>query len=471
MSDLHDVSESPGVATVSDRRRALMKTLDVFRLDRRKLSAGLLILFAFSAWNLTGVAHFALFALLLMLLVDLPAAWPRLRRDPAVWLAGAAVLLTTLLAIRAVQMFPDTAPMQWTAIWEWCAPFMFLVVAWWLRADVRVIHGMMIAAVAGLIVGVLRKSDWSLLGEILDGMRYYFGQSVLGIGFVTSVVLIGLLIYSPPLPRLRLMIKQPRPLLIWMLWSFAVLFVIGMLVVLQARGAVLVLVAAGAVLAFYRLVRPGPVGSRAGLKAVSPHRTRLIALSWMLSLTLLAAAVLWVSWDRVAVDIEALTTVDPTDEAAWNASTSIRLNLWRTGLDLFEARPWLGWGPGTSSTEYLLPEQVIAFPPATLEYGTEASHLHSVIAEMMVRFGLSGVVVGLIWLVILAVAARVMWTRLAERDTRLRELLAVTTLMTAVFFLYDFRILNMDLRFFMIIYLGILYTFWLHRGTGGAEGT
>jgi O-antigen ligase len=440
-----------------------MKMPASVRPDRRRIAAALLILFGFSAWNMTGMAHVALLGLLLLLLADLPRAWPRLRRDPAVWMAGAALLLTTLLAVRAVLLFPETAPLQWTAIWEWCAPFLFLVVAWWLRADLRLIHGVLIAAVAGLIVGVLRKSDWTLIEEMLGGMRYYFGHSVLGIGFVASVVLIGLLIYYPSWRRARPMRRQAGPLLIWMLWLFSVLFVIGMLVVLQARGAVLVLAVAGGMLVVYRLAQP-----REPRRAKQVRRLAAVSL---LLLTVLAGAVLWVSRDRVAVDIDALTAADPTGEAGWSASAPARLNLWRTGLDLFEARPWLGWGPGTPSTEYLVPEQVITFPPATLEHGPIFSHLHSVIAEMLVRFGLAGVLVALIWLAILAMAGRVMWSQLAERDPRLRELLLLGTLMTAVFFLYDFRILNMDLRFFMILYLGIFYTFWLHRGTGGAQET
>ncbi len=437
-----------------------MKPLASFFPERRQLANGLLILFAFSAWNLTGPAHIALFGLALLFLADLRAAWPRLRRDPALWVAAGALLLTTLLAWRAALLLPETAPLQWPAIWEWCAPFLFLVVAWWLRADMRLIHGVLIATVAGLIVGVLRKSDWSMLDEILGGERYYFGQSVLGIGFVTSVVLLGLLIYSPPLPRLRRMLPEPRPLLIWLLWAFAVLFVIGMLVVLQARGAVLMLVAAGGLLAVYRVLRPRQ--SRDGMRA------RRVALSWMLSLTLLAAAVLWVSWNRVLVDVEGLSAADPNDDVAWTASASIRLNLWRTSLDLFAARPWLGWGPGTPSTHYLVPEQVIPFPDATLKHGPVFSHLHSVIGEMLVRFGLVGVLIGLLWLIALGPGARVMWVQLADRDPRLRELLMTTTLMTAAFLFYDFRIVHVDLRFFMILYLGILYTFWLHRETAGA---
>lgn len=440
-----------------------MKPLVSFLPGRRQLADGLLILFAFSAWNLTGPAHIALFGLVLLFLADLPAAWPRLRRDPALWVAVGAVLLTTLLAWRAALLLPETAALQWPAIWEWCAPFLFLVFAWWLRADLRLIHGVLIAAVVGLIVGVLRKSDWSMLDEILGGERYYFGQSVLGIGFVTSVILLGLLIYSPALPRVRRIFSAPRPLLVWLLWAFAVLFVIGMLVVLQARGAVLVLVAAGGLLAVYRVLRP-----RASRDA---GRTRRVAIAWMLSLTLLGAAVLGVSWNRVLVDIEGLSAADPNDDVAWTASASIRLNLWRTGLDLFAARPWLGWGPGTPSTHYLVPEQVIPFPDATLKHGPVFSHLHSVIAEMLVRFGLVGVLIALLWLIALGPAARVMWVQLADRDPRLRELLMTTTLMTAVFLFYDFRIVHVDLRFFMILYLGILYTFWLHRDTGGAAAT
>ncbi|WP_200385977.1 O-antigen ligase family protein [Thiocapsa imhoffii] len=431
---------------------------------RRQLESGLLILFAFAAWNMTGLAHLALFGLLLLLLADLPRAWPRLRVDPLLWVALGALGVIVLLALRAALLLPQTAAEQWSAVWGWWAPFLFLVVAWALRADVRLIHGVLIAAVVGLIVGVLRKSDWSLLEEILGGMRYYFGQSVLGIGFVTSVVLIGLLIYHPALAGPRRLWCQPRRLLSWGLWTFAVLFVIGMLVILQARGAVLVLAAAGGLMVLNRLLR--------ARRTEQDRGTRLVALVAVLFFAFLAALVLWVSWERVMIDIVALTTAAPTDEAAWTASAAIRLNLWRLGLDLFEARPWLGWGPGTRSTDFLVPAQMIPFAATTLEHAPVMSHLHSVIAEMLVRFGLAGVLIALAWLVALGWGARAVWVRIGEQDPRLRELLWLSALMTAVFFFYDFRIMNPDLRFFLILQLGLFHTFWLHAtGPRGSTPT
>jgi O-antigen ligase len=438
-----------------------MRGFPFARPERHQVAAVLLVLFAFSAWNLTGPAHLALVGLTLMFILDLPNAWPRLRRDPAVWLALGAVVVTSLLAWRGALLFPQTADLQWAAIWEWCAPFLFLVVAWWLRADLRLIHAVLIAAVTGLIVGVLRKSDWSLIGEILDGMRYYFGQSVLGIGFVTSVVLLGLVLYQPALPRARALLARPGPLLVWILWAFALLFVAAMLVVLQARGAVMVLVLAGAILVVYRLARPSVMRD-----ARQVRRVTLVSLGLLSALT---AAVLTVSWNRVVVDIEGLSAASPDDPVAWTASASVRLNLWRTGLELSAARPGLGWGPGTPTTEFLVPDQVIPFPAATLEYAPTFSHLHSVIAEMLVRFGSVGLLIALAWLLVLAPSARFMWGALAQRDPRLRELLALATFMLAVFLFYDFRILNVDLRFFMILYLGVLYSFWLHRGTGAPD--
>jgi len=116
----------------------------------------------------------------------------------------AVVLVTSLLAGRAAWIFPAIATDQWRAISAWNAPFLFFVIAWWLRRDPTQVWPVLGAAALGLACGVLRKSDWSLLPEMLDGMRYGFGFAALGLAFLASVMLVGLVLFRARITGLRI---------------------------------------------------------------------------------------------------------------------------------------------------------------------------------------------------------------------------------------------------------------------------
>jgi len=422
-------------------------------LRKPQLAAGVLILFGFTAWNLTGPANAALGLLVLLFLWDLPGHWTRLRRDPALVLLLVALALATLLAWRATVLLPETAPEQWSSIGIWTLPLLFPVTAWWIRGDERLIRAVLAAAALGLVVGVLRKSDWSLIGEILAGLRYHFGYSALGLGFLVSVMLVGLVLFRGQILGLRLGGKA-RPITGLALWVLGLAFTLAVLVVTESRGSVvsLGLVAAGFGLAHLLggARRPGRIG---------PKPAQVLAGTVFL-LTLMTL-VLWSSRERIYYDFKSLAPVAgdvaSTRGLRYDSSSAIRLNLYSLGLELFAARPLLGWGPGTSATKVLVPKRVIPLAEIDLAHAPQASHLHSVPIEIMVRFGVLGLGLGLLFLALMIDAYRRMWAR--SRDPALRLFLLTGGLLTLLFVLFDFRLPHLDLRFFFIFFFGILYSY------------
>jgi O-antigen ligase len=421
--------------------------------DRSRLAAGLLLLFAFSAWNLTGVANAALGLLTLLFLWDLPSHWRRLRRDPALLLLLAALGLTSLLALRAAMLLPETASEQWGAITSWTFPFLFVVAAWWLRGDEGLIRAVLAAAAIGLVVGVLRKSDWSLLGEMLGGLRYHFGYAALGLGFIVSVMLVGLVLFRGSIRRFRLGGKE-RPVIGWTLWVLGLAFAVAVLVVTQSRGSALSLgLVAGGFGLSHLLGRARRLGHE------GPRPAALV--SGLLMVLVLMSLVLWSSRERIYYDLKSLASGSAEASSSrglgYNSSSAIRLNLYGLGLDLFAARPMLGWGPGTSATEVLVPRRVIPLSELHLRHAPKASHLHSVPIEILVRFGLAGLTLALLFLVLMIQAYRWMWSRSEDRELRL--FLVTGGLLTLLFVLFDFRLIHLDLRFFFIAFFGILYSY------------
>lgn len=417
---------------------------------RPQIARVLLTVFAFCAWSLTGPANIALALLVVLFLWDVPGHWGRLRREPAFLLLTGGWLLCALLALRGAWLLPETAADQWRGISAWGAPLLFFPVAWWLRRGPEQVWDLLIAAPLGLALGVLRKTDWSLIPQVLEGMRYHFGYAALGLAFIAAVMLVGLLLLRGRIVRVRLH-GRPRPLLGWGIWGGALAFAVALLAVTQSRGAALILAAAGTLYALGQASRrwrgtaprsrPGPPQASRGLA------TAAFALA-------VAALLLWSTWGRQVEDWRKLSESDAP--LSYTASATIRLNLLDVGLRAFAERPLLGFGPGTSTTEYLVPRGLVPVSAHHLAHAPAWSHLHSVPLEILVRFGLVGALVAVALIAVLYRAYRGLWS---DRRTP-RDLLAFLTLgavMTLLFSVYDFRIVNIDQRFFFILFFGIVY--------------
>lgn len=411
------------------------------------------LIFAFCAWSLTAPASASLGLLLLLFLADTPRNWPRLQKEPALWLMLGAALLTSVLAVRAAVLFPQTAGEQWHAISAWCAPLCFIALAWWIRASPGLVWGLMTAAFLGLIFGVLRRTDWSLVPQIIGGLRYHFDYATTGLAFIAAVCLVGLALFRRRITGLTLS-GRVRPVLGWTLWTSGLSFVLIILLVTQSRGAALILAATG--LGYLALEWLAPHGSHAG----GTSRRGWTPMLFAAGLILLAGAFLWSTKYRQQADLDAVVASQTSGHLSYQSSLGARVNLHRISLDVIAERPLLGWGPGTSSTEFVIPEGLVRLDAFDREQAPDFAHLHSVILEILARFGVVGGVFACLVTMVFARAYRRLW-----QDPRippdLRTFLALTGIMTALFCTYDFRLVHTEFRFFAILYLGILYGLFL----------
>lgn len=357
-----------------------------------------------------------------------------MRRIPGLWLLLAVFSITTPLALWASWQFPATAGAQFAALTAWNAPFLFIVIAWWLRAFPQRIPQLLFAALLGLTLGVLRKFDLAQLDAIVHGQRYESGAAVLGLSFLVSIALLGLFWYREPLLALSRWRSISR-----LLWGLITLFFIGFLLITQARGATLGLVTVGFGLMVIRM------------------RTRSITAWWrpLVLLALLTTSLLWLSRERLTNDLNALELTLAGVPVSYETSLGARLNLYRVGLTAFAAHPFIGWGPGSSTTEMIVPTHRLPLPIADIEQAPAFAHLHSIPLELLVRFGAIGISIALLlWLLLFRA-----WCHLRASDPRFHQFLIACFILTFWFGLYDFRLLNLDLRFFLILFLGMLYCF------------
>lgn len=435
---------------------------------RERLAAFLLLLFAFAAWYRTGLANVALGTLGLLFILDLPRNWQRLLRDPALWLIGGGALVVTLLAWRAATLFPELAAEQWESLSGWLRPLLFILVAWWLRGDPHLARWMLAAALVGLVMGILHRAEVEDLEAIVGLFRGNFGISArgdfgftgLGLAFLSSVALLGLVSFDQEIKRISLM-GLSLPGFGWGLWILAVVFFLIILLVTQARGATLGLALLIMLLIIHRMA--------GRIRAASLWKGKKLGIYFLTGLLVisLASALFWISIDRTARDFTTLVHPESQANYSYDSSTGTRLNLYRIGIALINERPLLGWGPGTSATRDLVPSRVLDFSTSDLEGAPAWAHLHSVPIEILVRFGLIGGILGLIIIALLVQSYRVM--RRCVFDPPLYLFLVLGGLMSVFFSVYDFRLIRIDFGFFFILFFGILYSFRFRPPPAGDE--
>jgi putative inorganic carbon (HCO3(-)) transporter len=125
-----------------------------------------------------------------------------------------------------------------------------------------------------------------------------------------------------------------------------------------------------------------------------------IRLSYIITIGLVALSLLFVFWDQIQMELERNDEVHTTEEfgtrlqSAANVSTDAsnleRINRWACAIEMFKARPFLGYGPGTYQFEYAQfqePENLTIISTNFGDMGNAHSEYLGALSEMGI-FGL-----------------------------------------------------------------------------------
>ena len=190
-------------------------------------------------------------------------------------------------------------------------------------------------------------------------------------------------------------------------WALAGAICVGATLVTLTRAAWLGL-AAGVVVVVFLLQRAGAWRN--------PSRRTLLAgagLAALIAVVVVASG----GGDRVAVRFGEL--LHPG-----RGSGASRLEIWRTALDAWRARPWLGWGPDTFGmvfSHYQTPSLW------RNEWSFVPFHAHSIYLQALATRGVLGIASAAVWLVALAATARSVWRRAPEDRCTVAALLGMLT--------------------------------------------
>ncbi|WP_201244736.1 O-antigen ligase family protein [Halochromatium salexigens] len=281
---------------------------------------------------------------------------PQLPRHPLVWLTLAFALYGLLQAL-----FPRMASAElmqrWEVAFSWAQLAVMVPIAYALRGEERLAQRLFLLVLMGILLGTLWRLDWALLLGDADAFfdsRPGFGFPALAYALYAGTALIGLLVL-----RRRCWYRHDGRLRWWALplWLAALVMLAEGVVLTQARGS------------WLGLILVALLGAGLWLRGQwrrhgrIPRTPLLVAASALLLLIGLNASEIGERLNEERRVAEQLLRGEvPPDQVT---SLTLRWHAQRFGFEVWQKRPWLGWGPGASAP-------LIAASVAALAVETEA---------------------------------------------------------------------------------------------------
>lgn len=408
-----------------------------------RLGATGLYLFAGTAWLSTALAHVALAAMLVALLLAGPDVLRVFARDPLCRLLGISVLYVGFLAGRSACSDPQSVLEQAGAASDWIKLWGFLLVAWWANSQERVERALTVALVGftlSLLAAIWKEGSLHLL----DGSRWGFGRPAIASGLYTATALLGMLIFFPR-SVLNYRIRRIKLLAILLWCTLTALFLEG-IIASQSRGTWL------AVAIVF------PVVLLLWVRGHSPNTERPALWLGLLAVVLVVGVIYFNLASiarRLAQEVPTLARILSEGLQGWEPANSVayRAHLYWLAWRNWPDHPWVGWG-------------LTSTPEMIAQSGIEAirmyKDLHSAYLEILMRMGLVGATLFMAgaWYLVrgLRQARRNGFLRL---DTFL--FLLGTLALNLVWSAFDFRMVHADWRFYWILFAGLSYAGGLRR--------
>ncbi|MGD2138165.1 MAG: O-antigen ligase family protein [Gammaproteobacteria bacterium] len=343
---------------------------------------------------------------------------------------------------------------------DWLWLLLFVPFAYWLADNRRRVYWVLGLGLGGFLAGMLGSVNWTHLAAFL-GRRTGFHLPVISFSLYCSTALLALLVLAPRLWGLGSGSAGPAQRAArLLLWFLALALLTQGLIQAQSRGTWLAFGLVAPVLLLLRYWR--------SLTMLESRRLLWVAMAGVLLFATLLAFNSDLIRQRLAAEKDTVAAIVAGGlDSAPKSSISYRLYLWRFAVGKWAQHPLLGWGPG--STETLIAESGREELYQTRNMGY-LDHLHNTYLETLLQLGVLG---AFLWLGLLAALVQGLWRAhragVLPRDMLLWYLGFLV--LTAIWSLFDFRLLHYDWRYFWILVAGSGYSYCLHAaGIGPRQG-
>ena len=417
---------------------------DIFNI--RSLGLMGLVVFAFFGWLGAAGSAFGAVILSIGLLFNVAAYWRKMYRQPLFWLSLGAIFFTFLhwQSVNPIDEQSARYAERYAAglIYLW----LFSVIAWHLyRRDVlaRWVVGL---ASFGLCIQVLMETDWHNLANFVQ-LRQDFGFSVAGVALHSALSVWGLLL---------LIIFAYRKYRGWLKWGVVVFALIG--IVILSEALILTQSRAGWVALLVAVILTGILfisKERLTLKAAGNQQLVVLGVTVSLLLGVLLVTNFNKLSDRMMAEREVYTTLLSFDRTKIPySSVGARAHMLLYGIELWQEKPLLGWGIGSSRS-------LLAMDDVLKPY--DHPHFHNNYLELLVEQG----AVGLLFYLLAFILLMHGFFKAYSESVVAKDLfyyLVGAWLMVLIWSLADSRMVHVDVRFALLLLSGISFSVILGRG-------
>lgn len=353
------------------------------------------------------------------------------------------LIFATYISVSAFvfsNIFPETRELQINSIYWWLAPWTFLIISWLIRGREHLVFQMLQFSFVGFILRILTKSDWSLYRDWLSGGRYGFGYPWLVTSLFCAVFLAGVFIFRDKI------IKNKASIIFYYL--IGVPFVLFVMAINQSRG-MFIIIALILFCSFFVFIK--------NIIYAHGQKRNIFAFFFIF---LISSIILLSQYknikNRFIEENDVYEKILELDiKEIPYSSIGARIHFVDYGKKLIFERPFFGWGPGTSSTQYLTKTDNVFLSASDKENLSKFSHLHNLFLEVVVRLGLVGFVICLISIVIFV---KIFKNTTNTTKGNIPKFFLVFLALNLYFNIYDFRYICQDYRNFLILYAGIFFS-------------
>ncbi|WP_166668857.1 O-antigen ligase family protein [Thiohalophilus thiocyanatoxydans] len=340
-----------------------------------------LYLFAFFAFLDKAGTVLGLLLMLSAMLVSWRQVWDDYKQDPAVWVAGIFLIYLILHAYITSLEFPHTSEEQWKEARNWGRLIVFLILAWWMRGNTKVIFHCLLLALAGILVRLVIDTEMSDIEKVFNTQRTGFSYPIGFAAILSGAALVAMIIFTP-----RIMAtpsSRNTKILIALAWLVMIMLMLQIQITAASRGvwlATLAVVILYSLSLFQFIKRHLFIYALSGLLVVivTSQNTELITKRITLNKPTIAMLIEGESLDNVPI----------------KGSTATRLHLWDYGIKRWLERPIFGWGPGTQITKHFKPGDLQ--DPLDKKQAKKLKpqpHLHNAYITVLSQLGIVGAMI------------------------------------------------------------------------------
>ena len=402
--------------------------------------------FAFTAWFMALSNQLALELCVITCLFS-KSARRIFIKDPVIKLSLLFALFFLVETVRGIKLFPESAERQWFDYGRMMLFLSFPFVGWWLKAELRRINLILLLALTGQLLGILRFAKSDDVIHFHTDWQTGFQMTPASSGLISANAILGMIIF---MPRIIAGIRHSQymgfQLTAWLVAGYLSLFA---LISSQSRGTWLGFLILLPIVLGLRYLCPS--------RSICISKRRVLVFTWLF-FALLSAAVSH-NWDalsrRTAHDAEVVSLVlqGQTSELP-DSSFSSRYHVQIFGIEKWLERPLMGWG--TASSRILLSGSG-RFELYNNQFDQWMAHMHNAYLEILVRFGAVGAI---FFIVLIGLALRPVIKARQEGQLPFDYYLFIlgSLALTAIWGLSS-HFFEEGWRNYWLILMGIAYTF------------